>query len=127
MDYKKRHEDLILYKTYNPEEYLKYDNYDAINVDKVKDIPMDYSGYMWVPITFLGSYNPEQFEIVGLGQGNLYRELTSTGLDEKFVDNYYKSGGTWSITENHQILGYYDKNNKAVIPYMRIIIRNKKL
>jgi hypothetical protein len=127
LDYKKRHEDLILYKKYLPDEYPKYDNYNAINVDKVKDIPMDYSGYIWVPITFLGNYNPEQFEIIGLGQGNLYRELTSTGLHERFVDDYYKNGGTWSITENHPILGYYNKEWKAIIPYMRIIIRNKKL
>jgi len=61
----KRHEDLILYKSYNSEEYPKYDNYDAINVDKTGEIPMDYNGIMGVPITFLDKYNPEQFEIVG--------------------------------------------------------------
>lgn len=66
LDYKERHEDLILYKTYNSEEYPKYDNYDAINVDKTAEIPMDYNGIMGVPITFLDKYNPEQFEIVGL-------------------------------------------------------------
>lgn len=64
LDNKKRHEELILYKTYNPEEYPTYDNYDAINVDKVTDIPCDYEGVMGVPITFLSKYNPEQFEIV---------------------------------------------------------------
>lgn len=62
----KRHEDLILYKRYNPDEYPKYDNYDAINVDKTSEIPMDYDGVMGVPITFLDKYNPEQFEIIGL-------------------------------------------------------------
>lgn len=64
---KKRHENLVLYKTYygNENEYPKYDNYDAINVDKTKDIPMDYDGAMGVPITFLDKYNPEQFEILG--------------------------------------------------------------
>jgi len=65
LDIKKRHEDLILYKKYTPEEYPKYDDYDAINVDKVKDIPIDYDGVMGVPITFLDYYNPDQFEIVG--------------------------------------------------------------
>lgn len=65
LDTQKRHEDLILYKRYTPEEYPKYDNYDAINVDKVADIPCDYDGVMGVPITFLDKYNPEQFEIVG--------------------------------------------------------------
>ena len=64
MDYKERHEDLILYKSYNPEEYPKYDNYDAINVDKTSEIPCDYDGAMGVPITFLDKYNPNQFEIV---------------------------------------------------------------
>ena len=66
LDIKKRHENLLLYKTYNPDEYLKYDNYDAINVNKTSDIPIDYEGVMGVPITFLDKYNPEQFEIIGL-------------------------------------------------------------
>lgn len=65
LEIQKRHEELILYKTYNPEEYPKYDTYDAINVDKTSDIPMDYDGIMGVPITFLDKYNPDQFEIVG--------------------------------------------------------------
>lgn len=64
LDHKKRHEELILFKTYNPEDYPKYDNYDAINVDKTADIPCDYDGVMGVPITFLDKYNPKQFEIV---------------------------------------------------------------
>lgn len=65
MDYDERHEDLILYKTYNPKDYPKYDNYDAIEVAVTKDIPMDYEGVMGVPITFLDKYNPDQFEILG--------------------------------------------------------------
>ena len=67
LDYKERHEDLLLYKTYNEEEYPKYDNYDAINVDKTELIPKDYDGVMGVPITFMDKYNPEQFEVVALG------------------------------------------------------------
>ena len=65
LDHKKRHEELILFKNYNPDDYPKYDNYDAINVNKTQDIPCDYDGVMGVPITFLDKYNPEQFEIVG--------------------------------------------------------------
>ncbi|MCM1519118.1 MAG: adenine-specific methyltransferase EcoRI family protein [Pseudoflavonifractor sp.] len=65
LDHKKRHELLDLYKMYSPEEYPKYDNYNAIEVGRVSDIPMDYDGYMGVPITFLDKYNPEQFEIFG--------------------------------------------------------------
>lgn len=67
LDIKKRHEELILYKTYSPEEFPNYENYDAINVDKTSDIPLDYDGAIGVPITFLDKYSPEQFEIIGLG------------------------------------------------------------
>jgi hypothetical protein len=77
MDYHERHEDLILYKKYSPEEYPKYDNYDAINVDKTSDIPCDYAGTMGVPITFLDKYNPEQFEIIGMS--------ASAGYDKEIV------------------------------------------
>ena len=66
LDHFKRHEEIILYKKYNEEEYPKYDNYNAIEVSKVANIPMDYDGYMGVPITFLDKYNPEQFEIFGI-------------------------------------------------------------
>ena len=65
---------LDLYKKYNPKDYPKYDNYDAINVNKTKDIPMDYDGVMGVPITFLDKYCPTQFEIVGLTSSS--RECT---------------------------------------------------
>ena len=65
LDHKKRHEELLLYKKYNTEEYPKYDNYDAVEVSKVTDIPMDYDGVVGVPITFLDKYCPTQFEIVG--------------------------------------------------------------
>lgn len=64
LDHSKRHEDIVLYKKYTPEEYPKYDNYDAINVNKVAEIPMDYKGVMGVPITFLDKFSPEQFEII---------------------------------------------------------------
>ncbi|MFK5199074.1 adenine-specific methyltransferase EcoRI family protein [Glaesserella parasuis] len=64
LDHAKRHEELLLYKAYSEEEYPKYDNYDAIEVNKVKDIPFDYQGAMGVPITFMDKYNPDQFEIL---------------------------------------------------------------
>ena len=66
LDYRQRHEELILYKSYSPEEYPKYDNYEAIEVSKVAHIPKDWDGAMGVPITFLNKHNPEQFEIDGL-------------------------------------------------------------
>ncbi len=64
IDYDQRHESLILYKHYTPEEYPTYDNYDAIEVGKTSEIPCDYDGIMGVPITFMDKYSPDQFEIV---------------------------------------------------------------
>ena len=65
LDYPQRHEKLALYKPYSPDEFPKYDNYDAIEVSRTADIPYDYDGVMGVPITFMDKYNPDQFEIVG--------------------------------------------------------------
>ena len=65
LDFAKRHEKIILWKEYNDEEYPKYETYDAIEVSKVTNIPVNYSGIMGVPISFMSKYNPEQFEIVG--------------------------------------------------------------
>lgn len=65
VDYKERHDELVLYKKYNPTDYPKYDTYDAIEVGKSGDIPFDYDGIMGVPISFIDKYNPDQFEIVG--------------------------------------------------------------
>lgn len=64
LEHSKRNEELILWKPYSVNEYEKFDNYDVVNVDKVKDIPADYYNAMGVPITFLHSYNPKQFEIL---------------------------------------------------------------
>ncbi len=66
LDHRKRHERMVLYRRYTPEDYPTYDNYDAIEVSKTKDIPVDYPGAMGVPITFLDKYNPDQFEILGM-------------------------------------------------------------
>ena len=103
LDTTKRHEKLDLYKKYTPKEYPKYDNYDAINVNKVVDIPDDYTGYMGVPITFVDKYNPEQFEIIGLIAGNI-RGLA--GIPSKIdKDGPYMNGK---------------------LKYGRILIRNRK-
>ena len=79
LDYKERHDDITFYKKYTPEEYPKYDNYDAINVNKTLEIPDDYDGIMGVPITFLDKYNPEQFEIVKFRKGNDEKDLSING------------------------------------------------
>lgn len=78
VDHEKRHEDLILYRKYSPEVYPKYDNYDAINIDRISDIPCDYNGVMGVPITFLDKYNPDQFEIVTFRKGEDGKDLVFT-------------------------------------------------
>lgn len=79
LDYPQLHEDLILYKNYTPEEFPNYDNYDAIEVSKTSDIPMDYDGVMGVPITFLDKYNPEQFEIIQFRKGDDDKDLCING------------------------------------------------
>ena len=66
LDHKNRHEEMILYRRYTPDDYPTYDNYDAIEVSKIKDIPVDYPGVMGVPVTILNRYNPDQFELLGV-------------------------------------------------------------
>ena len=105
LDHTKRHEELELYKKYSVAEYPKYDNYDAINVDKVADIPEDYFGEMGVPITFLDKYNPEQFEI----------------LD---ANNYKKSHKT--PTKKHGLIKDKDGCINGKPKYARILIRRKQ-
>ena len=81
LDTSKRHEDITLTKKYfgNEIEYPKYDNYDGINVNKTKDIPLDYEGFMGVPITFLHKFNPEQFEIIKFRKGDNEKDLSING------------------------------------------------
>ena len=121
LDIAKRHETMVLYKAYDPSEYKKYENYDAINIDKTQDIPMDYDGDMGVPITFLNKYNPDQFEIVGLG-------ISNSGLEagvQPYKDvhkNYRKE-----IQKRGAVDGdlYMMINGVVTVPYTRIIIRKK--
>lgn len=84
MPHRKRNESLILYRKYTEADYPKYDNYDAINVNKVADIPVDYSGDMGVPITFIDKYNPEQFEVVRFRKGDDGRDLIINGQSPYF-------------------------------------------
>lgn len=81
LDNQKRHEDIPLTKTYvgNEDYYQNYDNYEGINVNKTKDIPMDYKGAMGVPITFLHKFNPEQFEIIQFRKGDDGKDLSING------------------------------------------------
>ena len=95
LDHAKRHEELVLYERYSPEAYPHYDNYDAINVNKTTDIPMDWDGPMGVPISFLAKWNPTQFEVVGLIAGNirgLAGIVSSTGRDGPYINGKLKYG-----------------------------------
>lgn len=123
LDINKRHEDLILFKKYTPDEYPKYENFDAVNVDKTKDIPINYDGYMGVPITFLDKFNPDQFEIIGLG-------ISNSGL-EFGVQPYKQEHKKYrkEIQKRGAVDGdlYMIKNGIVDVPYARIVIRNKKV
>jgi hypothetical protein len=101
LDTPKPHEYIELTKKYfgNEDEYPKYDNYDGINVNKIQDIPLDYNGYMGVPITFLHKFNPDQFEIIKFRKGNDEKDLSINGkcpyfrilIKNKRVQNQFSS------------------------------------
>ena len=122
LDIQKRHEKLILWKSYNPEEYPKYENFDGINVDKVTEIPCDYDGAMGVPITFLDKYSLDQFEIIGLGIANLGLEC---GVQPyKPHHKQYRK----EIQHKGQVDGdlyMVDENDHPIVPYARVLIRKK--
>lgn len=104
--------------------YVKYDNYDAIEVPFTDSIPSDYYGVMGVPITFLDKYNPDQFEIIGNGQ-TMANELGIKPVGQKFVDDYYKQGNKGAINAKWNNLVYHI-GEKVYVPYQRILIKQKK-
>lgn len=129
IDIDKRHEEMTLYKIYNPEEYPKYDNYDAIEVGKTSEIPVDYYGAMGVPITFMDKYNPEQFEIIGCADytGKYGSdEIGVSRIGEQWIDRYRKQGGRGHYTANMTSLVYYDTNGKACNTFKRILVCRRK-
>jgi Adenine-specific methyltransferase EcoRI len=117
--------DVIKFSTKKP--FVKYDNYDAIDVSLVKNIPSDYEGVMGVPISFLSKYSPEQFEILGTSDNGLIDDeyKKTPGLTKQFVEDYYKAGGTWAYKEGNPTAGYYE-NGIAKMAYKRIFIKHKK-
>ena len=118
----KRYEELVLYKKYTPEEYPTYYKYDAINIKRVADIPVDYYGKMGVPITFLDNYNPNQFEIIGLGAGDLGREI---GIGANYTEDELKCFKKENPAFRRGIPFYFEQG-KLIVPYARVIIRRKK-
>ena len=107
LDISKRYEKLVLWKTYNQNDYPKYDYIDAIEVGKVAEIPMDYDGIMGVPLTFMDYYNPDQFEIIDLTNGRY------AILDALDVNSY--------LVKNHKRICSLDEQPK----YARLLIRKK--
>ena len=108
---------------YRKKDYPPYYNYDAIDVEKVNDIPCDYDGKMGVPISFLENFNPEQFEIIGLSHAKGLLEGTRE-IGEKWIADYRAIGKTGHLTANcHDMVGYVNGKPKAYYP--RVIIRNK--
>jgi len=129
LDTQKRHENLILWKQFTTEDYPHYDNYDAIDVSKVSDIPCDYYGIMGVPITFLDKFNPDQFEIVGCPDyTGLYGsdDIGVKRIGEKWISKYRQQGGRGHYTANMTSLVYFDAAEKACNTFKRILIRRKE-
>ena len=108
LDIKKRHENIILTKKYSPDKYIKYDNFDWIDVKEVADIPEDYYWYMWVPITFVWQYNPDQFELIWIWTGDSAKKI------------WIKKNYRWRTDLA------YTKDWKHSCPFSRVIIRRKK-
>lgn len=113
LDLAKRHEEISLYRKYTPAEHPKYCNYDAIEVSKVAEIPVDYPGAMGVPITFLDKYNSEQFEILGSSR------TLGLPMSQIALKGSYEQGGPRFYLDNGD--GTYSRL------YDRIVIRNKHL
>lgn len=109
LEIEKKHIDFVseLYKTYTPEEYPTYENFNGIDVSSVRNIPKDYFGNMGVPDSFIDFYNPEQFEILGIGSGDLAKEVG--------VKKNYRGRSDLAI----------NRNGKLSCPYSRLIIRRK--
>lgn len=134
LDISKRHEDLILYKEYTPEEYPRYDNYDAIEVSQAKNIPVDYDGVMGVPVTFLNRHNPDQFEIVGITKTwfgaatKTYPPQAQVSADGKETTvTKLNDGATLKLDKPPKGKTYYKVGKDYFIQtYPRILIKRRK-
>lgn len=134
LDISQRHEELIPVKKYNGTDYPRYDNYDAIEVGSVADIPYDYSDIMGVPITFMDKYNPDQFEIIGLTQGwdDLHSkrygqqiQVSKTGKQSKVMK--LNDGPSIEVFEKPTDKTYYIVDGHYYVKmYARILVRYKK-
>ena len=127
LDHEKRHENLILTEKYSPARYPHYDNYDAIEVSKVADIPEDWAGAMGVPITFLDKYNPEQFEILGNDDFG-FPETKTYGSKTKVIDGVPSKSNTGALrcvlrADSFGPGTYFDVGYPVKGVYRRVFIR----
>ena len=128
---KNRNEPLILYKKYNPSDYPKYDNYDAIEVGIVNDIPDDYDGAIGVPPTFFEKYNPNQFEILGItktwygGTIKVYSPQTQVSIDREIsMVTKLNDGPALKVLNPPKNKTYYKVDNDLFIQlYARVLIK----
>lgn len=133
LDYRQRHEELILVKKYSPENYSSYDNYDGINVDATSDIPCDYAGMMGVPITFLDKYSPDQFEILGVTQSwcgvasKIYPKQVQIDKNGKRSQvTKLNDGAAIKVEVPPKGKTYYDVDGELFVKtYARVLVRNK--
>ena len=134
LDYKERHKDIILYKNYTPEDYPKFDNFDAINVNKTEEIPIDYDGVMGVPVTFLDKYNPDQFDILGITK-TWFGMASKTYGEQTQIDKSGKRSRVTKLNDGAVLevqvppkgKTYYEVDGKIYIQtYPRILIRRIK-
>lgn len=134
LDHSKRHEELTLYRTYSPGEYPAYDNYDGIEVSKAVDIPLDWDGVMGVPITFLGKYNPKQFEIVGIAKAPLGSpsktyppqiQISVEGVRSTVTK--LNDGPALKLDQPPKRKTYYEVDGEPYVQlYARILIRSRR-
>lgn len=135
LDVSKRHEELILYSTYDPETYPSYDNYDGIEVSKSVEIPMDYDGVMGVPITFLNKHNPDQFEIVGIAKAPLGKpkevypkQIQVSAKGVKSAVSKLNDGPALKVDKPPAGKTYYEVDGEYFVQqYARILIKNRQL
>lgn len=134
LDHSKRHEELILYRSYDPAIYPSYDNYDGIEVGKVADIPYDYDGVMGVTPGFLTKYNPDQFEIVGATQSWFDAAIKEYPKQTQVSSNGTRStvtklndGAAMKLSSPPKGKTYYEVNGEYFVKaYARILIRRRK-
>lgn len=116
---------LSLMHHYYDADYPRYENYPAIDVNRVNKIPIDYKGIMGVPMTFLEYYDPEEYELIGYGKENKHNQVGIKPVGESFLNDFFMQGGRGHYTKVMKVLCYYDKEGRAKFPFVRLLIQKK--